>query len=257
MTQSNSNTTVIAGVTPATGLKPQQRILMGGLGALTPLLINLLAVDFASLNLSPGPFVWVGYLVRVLILFYIGAMVAYLYKDEVNMLKLFQLGVAAPALITSFMNAGNVQKNSSVAYTPPAISQIQVNSITKTPTIKTFALPEVSAYAQIVSGFTGRSSMPANSWYTITDVAQDLNALNIRMVLLQKAGFKPEIYTEKNKSAGYYLVIGANMTQNDARLKQDQAVNKGFKRTIIWKYGTPMPVVAPSTPSVQKVIRPS
>src|SRR5437762_7282901 len=81
-----------------------KRILIGALGAFTPILMNLLIVDF---NVIPTltKYDFIGYSVRTLVLLFIGGIVGYFNKSERNMMKLFQLGLAAPALITASINA--------------------------------------------------------------------------------------------------------------------------------------------------------
>jgi hypothetical protein len=84
------------------------RFWIGGGGALLPLLVTLLAVDLGSLidnfpHYTIGTYV--GAAIRYLVLFTIGGVVAALNSDEVQPIKLVQLGVAAPALIATYVNA--------------------------------------------------------------------------------------------------------------------------------------------------------
>jgi len=84
------------------------RFWIGGGGALLPLLVTLLAVDLAPLidnapHLTIGTYV--GAAIRYLLLFAIGGVVAALNSDEIQPIKLVQLGIAAPALISSYVNA--------------------------------------------------------------------------------------------------------------------------------------------------------
>ncbi len=73
-----------------------------------PLLVTLLAVDLGPLidnapHLTVGTYV--GAAIRYLVLFTIGGVVAALNSDEVQPIKLVQLGIAAPALISTYVNA--------------------------------------------------------------------------------------------------------------------------------------------------------
>jgi hypothetical protein len=84
------------------------RFWIGGGGALLPLLVTLLAVDIGPLidnapHLTIGTYV--GAAIRYLVLFTIGGIVAALNSDEVQPIKLVQLGIAAPALISTYVNA--------------------------------------------------------------------------------------------------------------------------------------------------------
>lgn len=76
-----------------------------------PVLVSLLAIDIGAtfdsdLGLTAGNIV--GFVVRYMILFLLGGFVAYLHDDETKPFKLFELGVAAPALITSLITAQGV-----------------------------------------------------------------------------------------------------------------------------------------------------
>jgi hypothetical protein len=84
------------------------RFWIGGGGALLPLLVTLLAVDIGPMidnapHLTVGTYV--GAAIRYLVLFTIGGIVAALNSDEVQPIKLVQLGIAAPALISTYVNA--------------------------------------------------------------------------------------------------------------------------------------------------------
>lgn len=91
-------------------MRTKRRIVIGGLGALTPVILNLLFIDYNTVFSSVTPGACLGYAVRVLVLFYIGGFVAYLHKDENRPLRIFEFGIIAPALIMGFMNANNVTR---------------------------------------------------------------------------------------------------------------------------------------------------
>ena len=85
-----------------------KRFLLGGGGALMPVLVSFLAVDIGAAldnqaNLTTGNII--GFTLRYIILFIVGGFVAYLHEDEQKPFKLFELGIAAPALITSLITA--------------------------------------------------------------------------------------------------------------------------------------------------------
>lgn len=53
-------------------MKTHQKILIGGLGALTPTILNLLVIDLKALLLDLSPLPFLGYFIKVGILFYLG-----------------------------------------------------------------------------------------------------------------------------------------------------------------------------------------
>ncbi len=107
---------------PKNGEKPlttRNKILIGGLGALTPIIMNLLVIDLENLLLNLTIISVIAYIIKVAILFYIGGIVAYLNKDEQKPIKLFQLGIYAPAMIIAFMNTNPLQ--TSATDIPPEV----------------------------------------------------------------------------------------------------------------------------------------
>jgi hypothetical protein len=85
-----------------------RRFWIGGGGALLPLLITLLGVDLSGIidhasDYSVG--IYVGAVIRYLAMFTAGGVVAALNSDEQSPIKIVQLGIAAPALIATYVNA--------------------------------------------------------------------------------------------------------------------------------------------------------
>lgn len=85
-------------------MTPQRRFLLGGAGAILPVTISVVTLDIAT-YLSTG-FSWsqiIGITIRYSLLFLVGGFVTYLHDDEDKPFKLVEIGVAAPALITSLV----------------------------------------------------------------------------------------------------------------------------------------------------------
>jgi len=85
-----------------------KRLLVAVGGALIPVLISILAIDIGAILDDDSTFNAaniLGISVRYLVLFIIGGTVVYLHENETNSFKLFKLGVAAPALLTSLISA--------------------------------------------------------------------------------------------------------------------------------------------------------
>lgn len=86
---------------------------IGGLGGLLPLLATLVAIDLSAIAslIDSGGFtlgLFVGYAIRILGLFALGGIMAALNSEIRNPLALVQIGIAAPALITSYMSGAAI-----------------------------------------------------------------------------------------------------------------------------------------------------
>jgi len=89
-----------------------QRFLYGGIGALMPVLVTIVSLDLAHTFSKPDAFSTaniIGFGIRYLFLFVIGGIFAYFHTDEEKAFKLFEIGIAAPALITSIITANAVK----------------------------------------------------------------------------------------------------------------------------------------------------
>lgn len=98
------------------------RFWIGGGGALLPLFVTLLAIDLTSIIDHAGSYTigtYVGTAIRYFVLFALGGIVAALNYDEVQPIKLVQLGIAAPALIASYVNAQQPAKIAQTTTQPP------------------------------------------------------------------------------------------------------------------------------------------
>jgi hypothetical protein len=91
------------------GLTTHQRIMRGGLGALTLVVLSLLTVDIKTIFTNITIFVTAGYAVRVIVLFYLRRLVAFLHRDENKSIKRFELGIAVPALLMVMSSAAQIE----------------------------------------------------------------------------------------------------------------------------------------------------
>jgi hypothetical protein len=98
------------------------RFSIGGLGGLLPVLASLVAVDLASFasiidnhGITEG--LVIGYVVRTVGLFALGGIMATLNSEVKTPLALVQIGIAAPALVTSYLTgAAAVSKSTTTGY---------------------------------------------------------------------------------------------------------------------------------------------
>jgi len=100
-------------------MSTREKVLIGGVGGLTPLFMNFLIIDGRVLAEGLTTFVLLGYSVKVAALFILGAFWVWIHEIE-DKKAVFQLGMIAPALITAYLNANNVQ----VPSQPPPTSEI-------------------------------------------------------------------------------------------------------------------------------------
>lgn len=106
-----------------------RRFLLGGGGALMPVFISLLAIDIGAVlseQMSIGNLI--GFFIRYMILFIVGGVVAYLHEDEAKPFRLFELGIAAPALITSLVAAQGIEGNTNQSTSLSTVFNISIIS---------------------------------------------------------------------------------------------------------------------------------
>ena len=83
---------------------------LGALGGLLPILVSVLTVDLAPIiddhsALTLGNYL--GYGIRVIVLIVLGGTMALLNGEVTQPFSIVQLGIAAPALVTSFINGAS------------------------------------------------------------------------------------------------------------------------------------------------------
>jgi hypothetical protein len=232
-----------------------QRFSFACLGALTPIITNLLVVDLHTTLNDLSVIEGMNYAIRLVALCASACVVVFLNSDEVRPVKLFQLGIMAPALLTSLINGATI---SIKANTPaPQVPGIQTPLPQKSefPSLigSAFAQPgpapspqaatdcllpgQLSTSQQILKGLIGL--IPDNKWYVVTGSYGALpgaiqDAADIR------ARFNAKYSVSICKPLGgpdaqYRVVIGENLTYADAtRLKVD-AIAAGFSNnTWVW-----------------------
>jgi hypothetical protein len=222
----------------------QKRFLIAGAGAIGPLLVNLTVLDLRTLFLGITALVLISYVIRQAALFAIGGVVGLLNKED-DALKLFQIGIAAPALLTALLNANQVRLPSVSAPPAPSSSSGPTGALissayaqeTPRQQLRTFSLPQESATQQVYRGLFG--SVPTNVWYVIAGsyLRQD-NAEQEAQKIRQK-GFAAEVYAPYGANKFYAVVIGAQLTRSDAQQLRQKAIQAGLPRdTYLWTFAT-------------------
>lgn len=116
-----------------------KRFSLGGLGGLLPLMVGLAAYDIGAVIDNPQSLTigtYCGKTVQTFILFLLGGIVAGLNSDVTKPITLVQLGIAAPALLTSWMYGNALSPKTQ----PPRVSYGIVSSAHAADTAETNGL---------------------------------------------------------------------------------------------------------------------
>jgi hypothetical protein len=223
-------------------LTTRQKLLVGALGAVTPLALNLLVVDQVTLQ-HLTVLVAVSYAIRVVVLVSLGALVVYLNAEETNRTRIFQLGLAAPALITGLMNGVNqralAESQQFVAPKQAAVLSMEaVYAAELEPQAKQFVIPEESQAQQILRGLTGARS--DRVWFVIASRLPNQAAAAAAAGHITRTfkGFSAEVYQPYQGQGSWSVVIGAGLTRADAMRLRERAVAAGMADADLW---TPPP----------------
>lgn len=225
---------------PTEPLTPREKLLIGGLGALTPLAANLLVVDFASLQTAAfaAPAL-VGYLVKVSILFSLGAFIAYLHDDERKRFKLFQLGLGVPALAVALLNGRNVK-------TPQTASALEgigtifertayAQEVTNDKGYRKFALQAPTGAKAFWQGVTGRPT--ETIWFVVAGSHLKPEDAKAQAAQLRGKGLAADVYLPYAENKYYAVVVGANLTREDADTLRRKVIGLGApKDTYLWTF---------------------
>ena len=219
----------------------REKILIGGLGALTPLVLHLLVVDLQAWWDSLTPFVLLGAVLRVVALTYLGGIVAYLHKDEHSPLKLFELGIVAPALLAGLLHGAPERAR---ALQPGQAAATSVFDLFVTPVYaaeredskpKTFTAPQETIAQQVWRGMSD-SSVP-RLWFVIASYhpTAEAAAMEAERINRTALGFAAEVYAPYGGSRSYSVVIGEHLTLAEAQVLRRKAAAVGLVQAQLWK----------------------
>lgn len=249
-------------------LEAMNKMAIGCLGAMTPILINLLVVDLQTTLSNVTAIEALFYSIRVVLLCVAACIVIFLNSDEKRPVKLFQLGVAAPALLTGMINGTAINKQ--IPQQPPSAQfeparrpgsglemerrfALEMPSIIGSARAQGAALPanvldctkppDPSVSQQILKGLVG--IVPDNQWFVVVgsnptaeSALADVNTLNQRYAGRFRAKVCAPAAAPDNR---YRVVIGEYMTYADATKLKLQAITAGLPgETWVWN-----PVLAP------------
>jgi hypothetical protein len=242
-------------------MKTHEKIMIGGIGALTPTIVNLLVVDVKAIMLDITTLVVAVYLLKVIAYFFVGGFVAYLHTDEQNRVKLFELGIMAPAMVMLLVNGAQreVQQTAAitkespevalaVVWSPPVTHAEDTLIVPLTPApkdratrdsmlnvVEVFALPKESTLEQIKRGFLGSTT---NRIYFVV-VAKDTSLASAKelagAIMNNGEGYKAQVYAPYGNDLFYSVVIGAHLTYKEAMGLRRSALRAGLpESTTLW-----------------------
>lgn len=196
----------------------RDRIAIGGLGGVAPVLVNLIVVDMVSSLAGFTLIVGLAYAVRVLAMVGAGAIAGWLHEDEVKPTKVFQLGMVAPALLTGMMNGAALRMDAvkheaahtqtSWSFFVPLHAQVAAAA---------FQLPQETVGQQVMRGVFGITSEVKDWVLQVEAVRTEQEARLVYGVLTRS--FPSLRFVIFRPSAGidaWLVTVGEQMTQQEA-----------------------------------------
>jgi hypothetical protein len=219
-------------------LTNRERFLIGGVGGLAPVLMYLATGDFERFFSHLAVNIAAGYCVRAIILFFIGGFVVSLYRDEKQRIKIFQLGLGAPAMLAGLLatnSASPPKPAASLVPNAPFLAVVHAQAAPSKDEIKRFTLPTPSAVGQFVEGLTG--IQPKNVWFVIAGSFQSLDLARAYTAKINGdfPSFHADVYAPYLDNPNYSVVIGAHLTQSEAKALRDKAVGAGLTKQTYYK----------------------
>lgn len=237
-------------------LTTRQRVLYGGLGALTPILLNLIVVDIHTVLQDLNGLTLAGYLIRVGALFALGGMVAMLNQDEEKPSRIFQLGISAPALAMALINGGGLASetvNASVrqaAVVAPApvgswffIPTVHAQEREPRREIRVFARAEETAVQQLYRGLFGIRGHQ-NNFVIVAAYPAKGKAEEAARRIDGESGLSAELYSHPANEL-FYVVVGADLSDGEAVAVLRKARDAGFGSAYAWAFSDKSPPPAP------------
>ncbi|MFQ5900160.1 MAG: SPOR domain-containing protein [Thermodesulfobacteriota bacterium] len=242
--------------------KKQEALLIGAIAGASPLIVNLVNVDAGLIFDSFEWKIFMGYLIKAIVLMFLGTFLVYV-NSEIDKWKAFQIGIMAPAVIISAINA-NTLAGTQEALT---VAQKQIQELTQSNTetdiqgsnsstnnqvgFKSFFIisqayaqqetnlrkglhREPGTFQQIWYGVTGNISNP---WFVIVGSHETEKVAESQVKKLSELGYEARVYPPFRGSEYYGVVIGSYLKLYEAKRLKQQALKDGLpKDTYLWKY---------------------
>lgn len=196
-------------------MTPRDRIAIGGLGGMTPVIMNLLVVDMVSTLASVTLIVGLAYMLRVLAMVAAGGIVGWLHEDELKPSKVFQLGMVAPALLTGLMNGAALRVDSVQHGQQAGLLAATVRAAEQAPVV-TADVPQETIGQQVFRGAFGIKTNPQD-WILVTAATAEEREAR-RMFAEASRAFPSLKFVLFRPSGGlkmWTLTIGGQMTREE------------------------------------------
>lgn len=231
-------------MTKGGAMKTKQRILLGALGGITPYIVTLLSIDFENVVVSYNIFDWLGLAVRCLVLVFLGSLVAYLHRKEVEPFKIFQLGLAAPALVATIINGnpGNYQNfptlKNHAAIEISILNKAYAGELSNPINKGMFRKPDVSSSSRFIRGVFGKKiQTAANKWFVIVSSHKKYEDAKKQAENLKSKNYIAKVYRPFGNSPNYSVAIAANVSLKEAEAVRALAIKNGLPtNTYLWSY---------------------
>lgn len=222
-------------------LDTKTRIILGALGGISPIIISLLVVDVASLINETGLMDGIGLAIRFLVLIFIGGLVGYLHNKEEEPFKLFQLGIAAPALLTTAINGNSIASQTLLKeHTAATEYHLFIKDAYADAHFRNdlmFKEPKINDVQLFLRGLLGTKIFSNDDdYFVIIGSHRDLQKAKNQAKAVKHKKYMAKIYEPVNGSKYYSVAIGANLDLKEAEKLQAQAIKNGLpKDTYLWK----------------------
>lgn len=254
-------------------MKGYYRFLIGAAGGFTPILALLMVVDYQKHFVDATTPQTVGFIVRSIILFIAGGFWAWLHKTEDAELKIFQIGMAAPAVVAGALTASSLAPHRTAqaplptafaafisvthgtavaqplpaASTPSSLGRVKRDEPLQTAPsqaqqplipVKKFVLPPLPAYSEFFEGLIGVPvGTPKDVWFTIVASTPTRELAIAKALEIKKAtpSFNVEVYEPYGRNPYWAVTIGSNLDRSSALRLKNQAKNAGLPQdTYVW-----------------------
>lgn len=225
-------------------MKFHHRVALGAIGGITPYLITLLSIDFKNVVTSYIALDWLGLMVRCIVLIFLGSLVAYLHKSEKDPFKIYQLGLAAPALLATFINGG-IGTNETLPYTTQSTDysiSIFSQAIAQDKIYKNqnmLRAVKVTGWSRFSRGLLGTKLQISKKeiYFVVVGLHKTFELAKAQADGLRVKDYKAQVYNPHGSSNDYTVVIAANVTKTEAAQIKDKAMADGLPSdSYIWSY---------------------